>query len=157
MEKESISPSTLVISCVDFRMRKHHCSRILDDHKHHLGLEMGEYDELCMMGASLAYSCPEKTHWKKTMDDTIQLLVQNHDIQNIILVDHLDCLAYKEYSSKKTNTRKQEREAHLYHATKTKKALYKKYPDLEISCFLMDVDGSNHILENEKDNKIMNQ
>ncbi|XVN41508.1 MAG: hypothetical protein RCO49_03005 [Rickettsia endosymbiont of Argas persicus] len=81
--------STLLISCVDFRLIDE-----TDKLMKQLGLE-DDFDKVSLPGASLALVNETYTHWGKTIEDTIEILQDLHNIKQIIFLDHRECGAYK--------------------------------------------------------------
>jgi hypothetical protein len=139
--KEMKEASTLLISCVDFRLR-HETENLMRAQLHLLD----DYDEVAMPGASLAIIEKAHPHWKETLEDIIVLVEQLHKIKRIILLDHRDCGAYKlligdEY----TKTGELETEIHKKTLLQAKAILEKKFPNLKIYTMLLGLDG---IVEN---------
>lgn len=81
--------STLLISCVDFRLIDE-----TDKLMKQLGLE-DNFDKASLPGASLALVNEKYTHWRKTIEDTIEILQELHNIKQIVFLDHRECGAYK--------------------------------------------------------------
>ena len=135
--KQMKDASTLLISCVDFRLR-HETERLMRT-KLHL---QDDYDEVAMPGASLALTQTGHPHWKQTLEDIVGLVEKLHNIKRIILLDHRDCGAYKlikggDYSKSKDA----ETESHKETLLKAKQVLEKKFPNLKVYTMLMGLDG----------------
>jgi len=126
----------IVISCMDFRL--------IDD-KVYLMDKLGytnNYDEIILAGASLGYNQKVYDSWKKTVDDHIQLAQKLHNINQIIVVDHMSCGAYKLLYNKPNLTRDDEIKLHKENFIKFRKLMKDKYPKLEVLTYLMELDGT---------------
>jgi carbonic anhydrase len=124
-----------VITCMDFRL--------IDDAVYFLD-SLGynnNYDEIILAGASLGYNQTKYNSWKKTVDDHINLAKKLHHIKDIIVIDHMDCGAYKIIYEKPKMSRKEEIELHKSNFQTFKYLIKKSYPDLSVSTYLMDIDG----------------
>ena len=82
--------STLLVSCVDFRLRDETEKFMRNDLK-----LLDDYDEISIAGASLALQEPGHPHWRQTLLETIEILKSLHHIKRVILLDHRECGAYK--------------------------------------------------------------
>lgn len=129
--------STLLISCVDFRLR-HETERLMRTQLHLLD----DYDEVAMPGASLALTQTGHPHWKETLEDIVALVEKLHNIKRIILLDHRDCGAYKLIKGNKySKTKEIETESHKETLLEAKKILEKKFPNLKVYTMLLGLDG----------------
>ena len=99
------------------------------------------YDEIILAGASLGYNQTKYNSWKKTLDDHINLAKKLNHNKNIIVIDHMDCSAYKLIYDKPKMTRKEEIELHKLNFHIFKDLIKKSYPDLTVETYLMDIDG----------------
>ena len=126
----------LVITCMDFRL--------IDDAVYFLNSNgyNNNYDELILAGASLGYNQTKYETWRKTVDDHINLAKKLHHIKKIIVIDHMDCGAYKLFYDKSKISREDEIKFHIENFNKFKKLIYESYPDLEVSTYLMNIDGT---------------
>lgn len=130
--------STLVISCVDFRFRDE-IERFLREELYLLD----DYDEVALPGASLAFVQKEHKEWGKTIEDTVGILKKLHHIKRVIFLDHMQCGAYKLIQgAEATKSRDLELVAHKQTLSKAKQMMNKKFPDLEVFSFIMDLDGN---------------
>ena len=125
----------LVITCMDFRL--------IDDAVYFLNGRgyNNNYDEIVLAGASLGYNQTKYECWKKTVDDHIGLARKLHHIKEVIVIDHMDCGAYKLFYGKTKLARKEEIELHRENFEKFEELITSTYPDLTVSCYLMDIDG----------------
>ena len=129
--------STLLISCVDFRLRDEtdklmeSCLSLLDD-----------YDEIALPGASLALVQTKYPHWSKTVRDLIGLIEKLHNIKRVIFLDHRGCGAYKLLQGKEhAATREKETHSHKVVFDKAREILKKEFPKLKVYTLLMGLDG----------------
>jgi len=135
--KQMKEASTLLISCVDFRLRNE-TERLMRTQLH----LTDDYDEVAMPGASLGLTQTGHPHWKETLEDIVALVEQLHKIKRIILLDHRDCGAYKlliggEY----TKTKALETAIHRKNLLEAKAILEKKFPELKVYTMLIGLDG----------------
>lgn len=125
----------LVITCMDFRL--------IDDAVYFLNSKgyNNNYDELILAGASLGYNQTKYESWRKTVDDHIGLAKKLHHIKEIIVIDHMDCGAYRIFYNKPKLSREEEMILHKENFDKFKKLIEKAYPELVVSTYLMDING----------------
>ena len=87
--------SAMILTCIDPRF-----GDIVSDYIENVGL-WGDHDQCSLAGCSLGYNTglkrPINCCWMETFDDQIELAIKLHHIHTIILVDHLDCGAYKAF------------------------------------------------------------
>jgi hypothetical protein len=134
--------STLVISCVDFRLRDE-VAKLCNDH---LGL-LDDYDEIALPGASLGLDTPQYSHWKRTIHDVIDLMKDLHHIKRVVLIDHRGCGAYKLLKGAETvSTQNKEYKTHQTVMQHVKSQLKSKFPKLEIYTLLMGLDGDVEVV-----------
>jgi hypothetical protein len=85
----------LVITCIDFRL--------IDDAVYYLNSKgyLNNYDEFILAGASLGYNTSlngvnsQYSGWDKILENHIDISYTLHKIKEIIVIDHMDCGAYK--------------------------------------------------------------
>jgi carbonic anhydrase len=65
-----------------------------------------------------------------------------HDINEVIVMDHMDCGAYRILYDSPSMSRQEEYELHKKNLNKFKTMINQKFPALTVSTHLMDVDGS---------------
>ncbi len=129
--------STLVISCVDFRLRDE-TEKFLREQLYLLD----DYDEISLPGASLAFVEKKYPHWGQTVEEIIGLLKDLHHIKRVIFIDHMGCGAYKLIKGEEImKTPDTEREAHRKEFKKVRKKMKQKFPHLEVHTLLMNLDG----------------
>lgn len=138
-----IEASTLVISCVDFRLR-YEVAKLLNNS---LGL-LGDYDELALPGASLAFDMPQYKHWQQTIEDVVALLQKLHKIKRIVFLDHRCCGAYNMVKGTELlNTREKEYTTHKKVLLKAKGHLRYRFPTLDIYTLLIGLDGIVEVIQ----------
>lgn len=143
VEEFGYQASTLVISCVDFRLRDE-TEQLM---REQLGL-LDDYDELVLPGASLALTAEDYPHWRKTAEDVIGLLEKLHHISQVIILDHRDCGAYKLVKGKEhALDRATETHVHQLEFQKVRGVLKKRFPHLKVYTLIMGMDG---VVENLK-------
>ncbi|WP_041404118.1 carbonic anhydrase [Rickettsia montanensis] len=128
--------STLLISCVDFRLIDE-----TDKLMKQLGLE-DNFDKVSLPGASLALVNDKYTYWGKTIEDTIEILQELHNIKQIVFLDHRECGAYKILiGQEQLNIKEKETAAHAAILNKARDIIKEKFPQLKVYTFLMGLDG----------------
>jgi carbonic anhydrase len=126
----------LMLSCMDYR---------LDDDVVHfmntMGLN-GEYDHVVLAGASLGVVSPQLSDWHKTFWDELDLAVKLHGIEEVIVVDHRDCGAYKlVLGPEAVGTPELELNVHTQVIGAFAAEVRAKYPELKVSGYLMALNG----------------
>jgi hypothetical protein len=141
--------STLVISCVDFRLQ--------DETEYLLNNVLGlldDYDNISLPGSALAMVNDKSFSWGKGIEDIILLLHKLHDIKRIILLDHRDCGAYKlALGHEHTKDPYTELEAHKKIMLQAKKIIQRKLPNIEVYCLLIGLDGVVENFSTQEENK----
>ena len=126
----------IVITCMDFRL--------IDDAVlffNSLGLN-NNYDNFILAGASLGYNQTVYSAWSETLDKHIELAEQLHDITQVIVLDHIQCGAYEIFYNLPSITRADEIALHRQNFIIFKQTINQKYPHLNVSSYIMDLDGS---------------
>ena len=126
----------IVLTCMDFRL--------IDDAVlffNTIGLN-NNYDNFILAGASLGYNQTVYLAWSETFDKHIELSEQLHDITDVIVVDHMQCGAYKIFYNLSPIPRATEIDMHKSNFTQFTQTINQKYPHLNVSYYLMDLDGS---------------
>ena len=79
----------LVLTCMDYRY-PHLIVDTLD------GLDLrGKYDHLVLPGASLGVV--HNDAWKSTFFDSLGFAIEHHGVSRLIILEHRDCGAYREF------------------------------------------------------------
>jgi hypothetical protein len=55
------------------------------------------YDQFILAGASLGFTQQTFPHWGDTLMDHMGIGKDLHDFREIIIIDHLDCGAYRKF------------------------------------------------------------
>lgn len=83
----------LVITCIDYRL--------IDDAVYYMNEKgyIDNYDEFILAGSSLGYNTSlnslNYSGWDKVLENHIDIAYSLHKIKEIIVIDHIDCGAYK--------------------------------------------------------------
>lgn len=128
--------STLLISCVDFRLQSETV-----EFMNKLNL-LEDYDQVSLPGSSLALVNDQYPYWGKTIEDVIEILQKLHNIKQIIFLDHRECGAYKLLIGEEyLETPEKETVAHAEILNKAREIINEKFPNLKVYTFLMGLDG----------------
>ena len=131
--KDIHEASTIVISCVDFRLRDELTAFVSKQ----LGL-LDEYDELVLPGGSLALVASAYPCWKTTSIEVIGILKGLHKLSRVIFLDHRGCGAYRII---KGTTPETELEHHTTVMREAKSIILAEFPEFEVYMLLMGLDG----------------
>lgn len=128
--------NALVISCMDYRF--------VNDSVYffnRLGFR-DDYNKFSLAGASLGYNQTQFPEWRDTCNKHIELAMQLHDINEVIILDHMDCGAYRILYDSPSMSRQEEYALHKKNLNQIKTMIRQKFPALMVTTYLMDVDGS---------------
>ncbi|WP_043745992.1 carbonic anhydrase [Paramagnetospirillum magneticum] len=126
----------LLLSCMDYRL--------MDDIVRYMdGRAMtNKYDHVVLAGASLGVLQDKNLSWGQTFWDHVQVALDLHHIQKVIVMDHRDCGAYKVFlgpdSAKDAAT---ETASHTAKLRALRTAINAKHPTLAVELLLMDLEG----------------
>lgn len=107
----------LVVTCIDFRIQ----SFVNDWIKDHVG--EGNFDRVSLAGGVFD---------REVIASQVDTAKRLHDIDKVILMNHEDCGAYGEGGTT---------ERHTEDLDKAKKALKKKYPEVEVETYIVQLNG----------------
>ena len=125
----------LVLTCMDFRF--------VNDSVYFLNKEYKDsYNKFSLAGASLGYNQNTFTEWGVTFEKHIELSKDLHDIDEIVVVDHMDCGAYRILYDNPSMSKEEEYDLHRKNLDKFKAIMNKKHPSLKVTTFLVNIDGS---------------
>jgi len=127
--------NAIVLSCIDFRFVNDEIYFLNNDHKNN-------FNQFSLAGASLGYNQTTFPEWRVTFDKHVELSKQLHDIDKIVVIDHMDCGAYRILYDNEEMTKDEEYELHIKNLNKFKTIASKKFPSLKISTYLIEIDGS---------------
>ena len=138
--------STLLVSCVDFRLRDE-TNRLMTEY-----FELtDEYDEIAMPGASLALIQHKHKEWSDSLEEFIGLIEKLHHIKRIIFLDHQGCGAYKLLlGAEHVKTNELEEAEHRKVLADATSIIKKKFPKLKVYTLLIGLDG---VVKNMDDGK----
>jgi carbonic anhydrase len=128
----------IVLSCMDFRLVDDLVNE-LDEVQH----MKNEYDHVVLAGASLGAVHEKFEKWHEVFWDHVGLAVKLHSVEEIIVVDHRDCGAYKlALGAETVDTPEKETEAHKTILATFAAEAMKRHPELGVKGYLMALDGS---------------
>ena len=126
----------LLLSCMDFRLMDN-----IERYMNERGLR-DKYDHVILAGASLGAVTDRYPAWNKTFWEHLDIAIQLHNIQQVIILDHRDCGAYKvilgEDSVKDEAT---ETATHAEQLAKLKGMIAERHPKLTVETLIMGLDG----------------
>ena len=135
-----------VMTCIDFRL--------IDEAVTFLNSKgyIDNYDEFILAGASLGYntslSSLNYSGWDKVLENHIDISYTLHEIKEIIVMDHMDCGAYKVQLNNSTAfTKYDEINKHVENLNIFRNRINTKYikdgsPKYNVKLWLMRLDGT---------------
>lgn len=126
----------MVLSCMDFRF--------VNDKVNFLN-KIGykdDYSKFVLAGSSLGYNQDTFPEWGKSFDKHIELANDLHKIDEVIVVDHMDCGAYRILYDNPSMSKEEEYKLHQKNLHKFKNLINKKFPSLRVTLLLINLDGS---------------
>jgi carbonic anhydrase len=126
---------SLLLSCIDYRLTDKVASYMAGR-----GLKEN-YDQVILAGASLGAVTPKYPDWGKTFREHVDIAIQLHKIQRVILLDHRDCGAYKVFLDKDL-TGDAEKALHAIELHRLARRIHTAHPKLAVETLLMALDGS---------------
>jgi len=132
----SSTAQAIVLTCMDYRFV---ASTVELFNK--TGLK-DDYNKFSLAGASLGYNQTAFPEWSATFDKHVGLAKDLHDINEIVVMDHMDCGAYRILYDNPSMSRKEEYDLHVKNLKQFKGLMQQKYPSLKVSAKLIDLDGS---------------
>lgn len=126
---------SLVLSCMDFRFVNDTIGFLNKDYN-------DSYNKFSLAGASLGYNQEKYSDWGTAFEKHIALSKMLHNIDEIIVVDHMDCGAYRIFHNDPEMTKEKEYQLHRENLAKFKEVMNEKHPSLKISTFLVETDGN---------------
>lgn len=125
---------SLLLSCIDYRLT----SKVAT-YMEGRGLKEN-YDQVILAGASLGAVTPKFPDWGETFREHLDLAIQLHGIQRVILLDHRDCGAYKILLGKDL-TGDAEKALHATELHRLARQIHALHPKLKVETLLMSLDG----------------
>ncbi|KAI9299945.1 hypothetical protein BJ944DRAFT_244673 [Cunninghamella echinulata] len=141
-----------LISCMDLRLLDDIVIFMKEDNL------TNRYDHFILAGASLGAhnDNPYGPEWKKTLFQHFEIAKNLHRIEDIYIIEHRDCGAYKSFLSSNgtfgdsDNDQRKEYKAHKHYSDVLSKEFLKKYSTpshpLKIKTFIMDLRGNVDLL-----------
>ncbi|MEX1108086.1 MAG: carbonic anhydrase [Dongiaceae bacterium] len=127
----------LLLSCMDYRLIDD-LVRFMDKQ----GLQ-DQYDHVILAGASLGVVSIAFTDWHETFWQHLDVAIDLHHIETVIVVDHRDCGAYRIALSVDTAGDPEiELDQHRATMIEFAKQLEERHPTLGLETYLMALDGS---------------
>ena len=126
----------LLLSCMDYRLvnktERYMSGRKLRD----------KYDYVILAGASLGALTDKYPAWGKTFWEHLDVAIQLHHIQKVMVMDHRDCGAYKVILGEDCcKPKDKETAAHAEKLKELRKQINDKHPKLGVELLLMALDG----------------
>ncbi len=126
----------LLLSCMDYRL--------VDETERYMskrGLR-NRYDHLILAGAALGALTDKYPAWNRTFWEHVDVAIELHGIQKVILMDHRDCGAYKAILGEDfAKDLARETEVHASKLRELRKQIQEKHPKLSVELLLMSLDG----------------
>jgi hypothetical protein len=91
MAARAATVDTLCVTCIDYRFVNKDVTWL----NTHLGLDFNNYDIVALAGASLAGLKTAVPQNPQAFWDQIAIAISLHKIKKVVLLDHMDCGAYK--------------------------------------------------------------
>ncbi|MFC3532574.1 carbonic anhydrase [Vogesella facilis] len=127
----------LLLSCMDYRL-------VDDTERFMAGMGLrNKYDHIVLAGAALGAVTDKFPAWNATFWEHLQVAIDLHHIQQVIILDHRDCGAYKVVLGEDFGkTPDAETRVHAETLMRLRQQIAAKYPQLQLSSYLMALDGS---------------
>jgi carbonic anhydrase len=126
----------LLLSCMDYRL--------MNKTAHYMkkrGLK-NKYDHVVLAGAALGAITEKYPDWNKTFWEELELSIELHHIERVILLDHRDCGAYSQLMNEDFAQKPvEETKIHAAQSNKLREMIKEKYSKLEVEMLLMSLDG----------------
>ena len=131
-----------LVTCMDFRLFND-TNRILKEKGYDVN-----YDLFVLAGVSLGFLQTTYPGWGKALLDHIEISLRLHKIVKVILLDHLDCGAYKTFCPGLKPEK--EIEEHKNNLKMAKEKIQNLFPRLIVKTWILHLDGK---LDSIKDKK----
>lgn len=127
----------LLLSCMDYRL-------VTDVTKYMVENGYNDnYDHVILAGAALAAVTPKFPDWNKTFWQHLDIAIELHGINKVMVIDHRDCGAYKVvYGKDFAQDPAVETKIHAEVMAQLDKAIGKRRPKLAREYYLMGLDKS---------------
>ena len=101
-----------------------------------------DYSKFVLAGSSLGYNQDTFPEWSKSFDKHVELAKDLHNIDEVIVVDHMDCGAYRILYDNPSMSKEEEYKLHQKNLHEFKSLINKKFPSLRVTLLLINLDGS---------------
>jgi len=148
----------LVISCIDLRLT--------DDLLNFLDFDnlTNRYDHVTLAGTSVTLGATREEHrelfdketleeydsfkhWREYLEDHIQIAINLHQIEDVYIIEHEDCGAYRVFLEDSSfETWEEEVACHKKFAVALSQEIQEEY-DLHVHCFMIDIRGNVKLLD----------
>jgi carbonic anhydrase len=126
----------LMLSCMDYRLVDDTVKFMADQ-----GLN-NEYDHLVLAGASLGVVSETFKDWHGTFWQHLDVAIKLHGIEEVIVIDHRDCGAYKlAMGAEAVDTPAKETAVHTATIAAFAKQVKAKHGTLGVKAYIMSLDG----------------
>lgn len=125
----------MLVTCMDFRFRND-AMNYMKEHGYDVN-----YDQFILAGVSLGIIQEQNPYWSSSLIEHIEISKKLHHISKLILMDHMDCGAYKTFRPD-IKTENDELEAHKENLKLAEDKMKKLFPDLKIKKRIMYKDGT---------------
>ena len=122
-----------LVTCMDFRLFND-TNKLLKERGYDVN-----YDQFVLAGVSLGFLQDKYPEWGKALIDHIKISIKWHKIDKVILLDHLDCGAYKTFCPHLK--KEDEMEEHKKNLKLAKEKIQKEFPELNVRTWILHLDG----------------
>ena len=136
----------LMLSCMDYRL--------VDDLVNFMELHglQDAYDHVVLAGAALGVVHAAFADWHATFWQHLQVARDLHGIEEVIVIDHRDCGAYRiALTEAAVDTTEKETAAHRQHMQEFARQVGERHPDLRVYGVLMALDGTGENIMSAED------
>jgi hypothetical protein len=127
----------LLLTCMDFRLQNETVNYM--DRR---GLR-DKYDHIVLAGASIGVLAEQRPEWGMVFWDHLDTAIQLHKVKKVMILDHLDCGAYKLFLGEAAvRDPANEAIAHAQRLRLLRSAINQQNSMLEVELGVMALDGS---------------
>ena len=133
----------LMLGCMDYRLIDD-TTRYMHNDRHLLN----NYDYVILAGASLGVNNRTYRNWGRTFWQHLDTAIALHSINEVIVIDHRNCGAYKvllgrDFPPDPTEEqRREETRVHKRQLDRLATAIHRRHAYLDVTTLLMNLDGS---------------
>jgi hypothetical protein len=126
--------NVMLLSCMDFNFMTNIVEKL-----NTMGYKYN-YNNFTLTGSSLGYNNNEKLQWRQSFHDHVELSIKLHNIQEVFIIDHMDCCSYKLHYGIE-NCLKCEPDFHKEQLYTCIQRLKIRFPKLKYKAFIVNLDG----------------